>query len=101
MAGEGKVIAALQSAGIWADRRNSGGNQRIRLCERGTPDIWTPRGYIEGKAPGDRLNPSQIAWHARARVHGVRVATVNYDSPGEAIEIVSGWESEVCACCKR
>lgn len=88
---------ALESLGIWVIRIQSGTipmrGRRIHLAEPGTPDLWTPHGWLEVKR-SEKEAPTdvQLRWHARAHRHGVRVATVA--SPAEAVRVVLGWRAE-------
>lgn len=95
-----EIVSALRKIGVWVDRRNSGGRLgRVRLCETGTPDLWTQLGYLEVKVPGKGLSDDQRAWHAKAKLYGVRVATVY--SAGEAVDVVRQWQAESCKACGR
>jgi hypothetical protein len=101
------ILAALERAGHWAIRINSGrlrtASGWVQLAPRGTPDICVihPRGWIEVKLPGlttsqqrRQSNPetiaAQAAWRARADRLGVRHAVVT--SVVETLRIVGEWE---------
>ncbi len=47
---------------------------------------------LEIKTATGKLQPSQIAWHAKAERHGVRVAVVT--SISEALRVVSEWSGK-------
>lgn len=86
---------ALATSRIWVIRINSGalkmGDRYITLAEPGTPDLWTPYGWLEVKDKA-RVTAVQRAWHERAARHGVRVAVVH--SVSEALATVREWEKE-------
>lgn len=91
------IRQALESAGCWTMRVNSG---RIRLSHggwmwlapAGTPDVLVlapVRGWLEIKRPGETLTSDQELMHARLTGAGWNVAVAH--SAGEALEIVRGW----------
>lgn len=87
---------ALKRLKFWCIRVQCGivplGRGRfMHLAESGTPDIWTPFGWLEVKDKSE-LSPAQIAWHDKAKEHNVRVAVVR--SPQEAIDTVIKWKRE-------
>ena len=85
---------ALKAVGVWCIRVQAGRHRvkggYLHCAEAGTPDLWTPHGWLEVKRD-DKQKPrtSQELWHARARREGVRVALVS--SPREAVEVVLAW----------
>lgn len=91
-----QIRQALESAGYWVERMQSG-KAKVRrgymqLCSPGTPDLLvvSPYGWLEVKVPGKKRNPDQIAWHARAKKLGIRVAVVT--SAGDALAEVLFWK---------
>ncbi len=91
---QARIVASLRSVGVWVIRtgvtrkRGSSGTQS---GEPGMPDLWTPHGWLEVKLPGEALSSKQVAWHEKARRHGVRVWTV--DSEREAVDVVLSWKA--------
>lgn len=110
------ILGALKMKGIFAWRANSGtqvikaegshARRVIRGADAGTPDILlvlpvyadvavgqTERlGVLAGlevKTATGKLQPSQVAWHARAEKFGVRVGVCR--SVGEALALVQNW----------
>ncbi len=114
------ILKALQLKGVFAWRNNSGltvlpaqaksGRRVIKGGEAGSPDIFLvvskrfvpmhePRPEpiplallcgLEIKTATGKLQPSQVAWHAKAERHGVRVAVVRGVS--EALRQVEQWK---------
>jgi hypothetical protein len=90
-----QIIYALRSSGYWAFRVNSGRSRgaggMVQGAPPGTPDIClvNPAGWLEVKLAGEKLKPSQLEWHERARKAGVRVATVC--TIGEALIFAGDW----------
>jgi len=82
----------LNAIGYPTIRINTGTARRrghhVQLAPPGTPDNLCMRPYLwlEVKRPGEKLEPSQIAWHAWAKRHDIPVATVT--TTAEAIEAV-------------
>lgn len=93
---QASILKALEQGGYWAFRVNSGQRDsgRVRLAPAGTPDIClvSPAGWLEVKVPGEKLNPKQVEWHARARRKGVRVATV--ESIRDALVSAGDWTKQ-------
>ncbi len=93
-----KVLEALELAGVWAWRTNSGMVGRIRLAPAGTPDIMgaLSSGRMFGLEVKDvkkehQLRASQRAWHHRAMKCNVRFAVVS--SATDALDVVRSWEA--------
>lgn len=87
---------ALTLIGIWWIRLQAGKipmkhGSFMLLCENGTPDIWTPHGFLEVKDLA-KLSADQRAWHSKAKSHNVNVAVVR--SPKDAIDTVLKWKRE-------
>lgn len=100
------IVDALNKAGFWAIRINSGrvrtASGWVQLAPRGTPDVLVihPRAHLEIKLPGltasqkrRQSNPetiaAQAAWRERADRLGVRHAVVT--SVAEALRVVKEW----------
>lgn len=91
---QARIVKALRSVGVWVIRTGvtrKRGYSGTQSGEPGMPDLWTPHGWLEVKLPGEALSPNQIAWHAKAKRHGVRVWTV--DTVREAVTVVLGWRA--------
>ena len=96
----GAIRSALETLGVWVVRVQTftvTGYGRIRKSrDRGTPDLWTPHGWLEVKRPKAKSNPeteaAQQSWRERAQREGVRVAVVR--SVEEAVRVVGEWKSE-------
>lgn len=91
------IVDALRSLGVWVIRTGVSSRRRFRRTpqsgEAGMPDLDLPGlGRLEVKLPGEELDPDQLAWHARARAHRVRVATVH--SVREALNAVNDWRRQ-------
>jgi hypothetical protein len=92
------IRKALKTLGVWCVRIQCGMARGWRddglmlLADKGTPDIWTPHGWLECKTKTGRLTKDQKLWHARASREGVRVATVT--SIREALETVQQWREQ-------
>lgn len=116
------ILRTLALKGIFAWRQNNGaqratykGKERlIKMAEPGTPDILLvlPRDVlvpvtgverfdasklgqlcgIEVKSATGKLRKSQVAWHARAKYHGVRVGVAR--SISEALALVELWRGQ-------
>lgn len=90
------AVKALRALGIWVivtAVKGKRGKSTLATGEPGMPDLYLPGlGHIETKARGGKLSPAQIAWHARARAAGLRVATA--DSAGEVVRVAVGWRNE-------
>ncbi len=89
---QGRIVKALRSVGVWVMRTGvtrKRGRSGTQSGEPGMPDLWTPHGWLEVKLPGGALSPKQVAWHEKARLHGVRVWTV--DSEIEAVLVMKKW----------
>jgi hypothetical protein len=76
-----QLIATLRRLGFWVWAQTSGTFRRsgrtYAAAPAGTPDVRVePYGWIETKAGKGERSPAQIAWHAKAKRHGARVATV-------------------------
>ena len=74
-------LDGLRKLGIWGIRMGvsvrSGKRGRAQSGEPGMPDLCLPGlGWIEVKQPGETLNEDQLAWHLKAKKHGLRVKTV-------------------------
>lgn len=92
-----QIRDTLAALGIWVIRVQSGTiplrGRHVHCAEPGTPDLWTPHGWLEVKRTlKDKARESQRAWHEKAAKHGVRVALVA--SPAEAVRVVMGWRAE-------
>jgi hypothetical protein len=61
----------------------------MHLATPGTPDLWTSLGWIEVKDKTE-LSQEQLAWHAKARYHNVRVTVAR--SADEAIAAIENWK---------
>lgn len=92
------IQRTLAKLGIWCIRVQSG-KVRVRggwmqLAEEGTPDLCCPALalWLEVKTLAGEPKPSQVAWHARAKREGVKVAVVR--SISEAIGAVSRARAE-------
>lgn len=88
---------ALAAVGIWVIRVQSGTlplqGRYVHCGEPGTPDLWTPYGWLEVKRSlKDKARESQAKWHEKAARHGVKVALVA--NPAEAVRVVLGWRAE-------
>jgi hypothetical protein len=94
------ILHVLTAKGYWAWRVNSGatvvgegaGRRMFRGAPPGTPDIRVEapvQGYLEVKAPGGRMSPSQLTWHEKAEKWSVNAAVVH--SASEAIAAVQRW----------
>lgn len=89
-----RIVDALRSLGVWVIRTGVNvkrGQRGTQSGEPGMPDLWTPYGWLEVKLPGEALSPKQIAWHEKAKRHGVRVWTV--DTEREAVSVVLSWRA--------
>lgn len=92
------IVKALESAGAWVIRVQSGGQVRVRrghmqLAEAGTPDLHiVGYGWMEVKSATGKLNAEQVAWHKRAANLGVRVAVVR--TPADAIVTYWAWQAD-------
>lgn len=91
-----KIRNALAFRGIWTERINSGtvrlsGGGTVKLADPGTPDLLVlrPYGFLEVKEPGKKLRKTQVAWHAKARKHGIRVEVVY--TWEDAVAVVARW----------
>lgn len=122
------IVKALKLKGVFCWRQNSGvqrasykGKERlIRMAEPGTPDILLALPVrslhagtdtvntipahamlcgLEVKTAKGKLSDSQLAWHARAGIHGVRVAVVR--GVGEALAVVDAWRSGKAVAAER
>ena len=89
------IIKALDQAGYWAFRINSGrfrgAGGYSQGAPAGTPDIcvvWPP-GWLEVKLPKGTLSQKQEHWKTRARRHGLRVAVVS--TVLDALAVVHDW----------
>lgn len=85
-----KCLEALERAGVWAIRVNSGLAKGlyggiIHLAPKGTPDllVLSPYLWAEIKRPGKRPSDEQLVWHAKAEQLGVPVVVVS--SPEELL----------------
>jgi hypothetical protein len=77
------AIQVLTRMGFWVMRMNIGRKRQKGGVDTGTPDLLVQvaetktRGarhcWIELKEPGKEPNPSQAAWHARAKAMGIKV----------------------------
>lgn len=86
------IRKALATLGVWCIRvQASSVSVRVHGAEPGTPDLWTPLGWLEVKTLAGELLPSQVAWHLRAAREGVRVATVR--SVEQAVRAVREWRA--------
>lgn len=86
------ILDAFKRLGIWAIRINAGKRGGVRMAPAGTPDIWTPWGWIEAKTLKGKLSDAQKNWHERARQHAINVAVVR--SWPEAVEAVRAWQAD-------
>ena len=89
------IRKAIEAIGVPVERVQTG-MVRVRggwmhLANDGTPDLWTPLGWLEVKRPGEEPDPEQKQWHARAEAWGVRVAVVT--SVREAVDVVMRWKA--------
>lgn len=71
-------------------RKAGGRSLKVMPVIAGTPDrlVMLPMGrmyWVETKAPGGRLRPSQRVWHERAAAMGIKVAVL------PSIEAVEEW----------
>lgn len=93
---QARCIQALTLYGYWVIRSGVAmkrGARGTQSGEPGQPDLCLPAlGWLEVKRPGEHLSPDQLKWHAKAREHGVRVATVT--SHDEAVAMARAWQSE-------
>ncbi len=111
------VFAWRVNAGLTVFKAQAGHARRVvKGAEAGTPDIllvlptdsywikgtdttWSSSPMrlgvlhgIEVKTETGRLSASQLAWHANAERHGVRVGVAR--SIGEALELVKKWSGK-------
>ncbi len=89
------IQAALTAVGIPCIRVQSG-KVKVRggwmqLADEGTPDLWTPWGWLEVKTAGGLLRPAQESWRERMARWGVRVATVT--SARAAVDVALEWRA--------
>jgi hypothetical protein len=93
---QGQILDALARIRVWAVRMGvvaaRAGLQIPTSGEKGQPDIWTHLGWIECKLPGEDLDPDQVKWFAKAKIHGVRAAVAH--SVVEACSIANRWRRE-------
>ena len=86
----------LTEIGVWSVRIASGtinvGKRWIRMSEPGTPDIWTPFGWLEIKTKTGKVSDVQKAWHSKAQENNVNVKTVR--SVDEAVETIINWKKD-------
>lgn len=87
-------IERIQSGQLRVQRAPGGPAYYVHCASEGTPDYMLPAhfAFAEIKRPGEKLNPAQERWHARARAAGVRC--VVWRSPKEALQDVRKWEQE-------
>ncbi len=87
------IITALEQLGEWVIRTGVSkkrGKRGTNSGESGMPDLCLPElGWLEVKLPGEELSPKQVAWHEKAKRHGVRVAVV--DSVWAAVSTRGRW----------
>lgn len=87
------IKKALETAGEWVIRRGVNmkrGKGSTQAGEPGEPDLHLPElGWIEVKLPGNELSPSQVAWHARARLRGLNVGVAH--TLHEGLLLASTW----------
>lgn len=91
------AFEAIELMGIPIERFQSGhfkvsGGGYVHCARKGTPDLWTALGLLEGKIPGEEPTDDQKAWHERARQWGARVEV--YTSISHATDIVHKWREE-------
>lgn len=89
-----KAVIALGVPCIRIQSGQLGRGNTVHLARAGTPDLWTPLGFLECKRPvkSDKANPAQLAFYELMSRWGVKVAIVR--SMRDAIEIVHAWKSE-------
>lgn len=95
------IMSALESLGFWVIRT---GRHKYRpgvaapnFGDDGFPDVMVMvRGigatFLEVKCPGKSPDPDQVAWHIKADLHSVRVATIT--SVADAVRTVRHWQKE-------
>jgi hypothetical protein len=90
------IVQVLTTCGFWVIRLNVTGRRGERTSatgEPGLPDLYLPSlGHIEVKRPGQNLSPAQVAWHAKAAKHGLRVRVVS--SPEDAVQTAMAWRAD-------
>lgn len=85
-----QIIEALARIGYWVMRINAGRSGGVQMAPAGFPDllVLAPKhGLLEVKLPTGKLTQSQVAFHARCRRRGVRVAVVR--SVADALDTVT------------
>jgi len=90
---QGAIMDTLTRLGVWVIRigrvKRRPGVPVPECGEDGIPDLWTERGWIEVKLPGEELKPDQADWHAKAARRGVAVGVAR--SVADAVRLVNGW----------
>lgn len=87
------VVEAVEALGVPIIRIQSGKvplrGRWMHLAPRGTPDFWTPLGWLEIKTNDGELSEAQKLWKSQAEHWGVRVATIR--DAQTAVTVVGQW----------